>query len=725
MLNRTPLGKHQVVRRYLHGSSDTSNSFYSGPASIVYSESGHRADEDEPDISEDDYAPSRSASVAPSRSHSVAASRAHSRESLASGTRTPLGASRGEATFIEVQDRSRMSIITQAAAPAVPPAPTPAEQGTRSRTMSISRPAPPTSTADRSIRESERERTVSTASKVSTIAASTVVRESERERTVSTASKVSAIAASTVVRDRKSSTASRISLSISQPPSQPTPPAVSHPVPPVISQPIPPSILQPVPPAASHVVHPAVETREPEPVTKGKGKKTKTPKTSIPPSPIDPADTTVGKSPGKLAETLTSVWGSTSKANTPGASPLIQTSKSIGPTTPKTEDPPPLSHKVTPKMADVKLSEPSTPALQEAQSSLPADASSAAQQETSRELSVEITQETRQEGPPSSTTPADTAPPEASPAQTPRDLAAIAEAPEPPAEQPKDTDTWTEIQPNVLGIDIPTLGGLELDITPAAPAEPANDIDGDGSWGGMDNSWNFTAPNKSANSTPSWGASSGGGNVGWGSTTKSNTARGTGWSMPAAPTFGGIGSTIAGTLGGILSHSPRPSPKPLQSSLPADAERPPSLGGLGSTLAESLGSHLMKDGKKSPMPSPRPKSILLPAAQTPASVETAPVDVPAAPAQVEEPPVSAEAPTQAADEAPPATTEEPIPVEAAADKPPGDAAVVEPPAAAPGETGDGEGNDEDKDKEEAESKKLQAPVMKASNSKGGKKKKKK
>ncbi|KAG1765732.1 hypothetical protein EV702DRAFT_1204470 [Suillus placidus] len=31
-----------------------------GPASIVYSESGHRADEDEPDNSEDDYAPSRS-----------------------------------------------------------------------------------------------------------------------------------------------------------------------------------------------------------------------------------------------------------------------------------------------------------------------------------------------------------------------------------------------------------------------------------------------------------------------------------------------------------------------------------------------------------------------------------------------------------------------------------------------------------------------------------------
>ncbi|KAG1747243.1 uncharacterized protein EDB91DRAFT_1264952 [Suillus paluster] len=54
---------------------DISNSVYSEPAYFVHSESGHRTDEDEPVISEDDYAPSRSASVAPSRSHSVAPSR--------------------------------------------------------------------------------------------------------------------------------------------------------------------------------------------------------------------------------------------------------------------------------------------------------------------------------------------------------------------------------------------------------------------------------------------------------------------------------------------------------------------------------------------------------------------------------------------------------------------------------------------------------------------------
>ena len=678
MLSRTPPGKDKVVRRYPHGTGDTSNFVFSGPASIVYSESGHRADEDEQDVSEDDYAPSRPASVAPSRSHSVAASRVHSRESLASGAKTPVGASREEAMFIEVQDRSsRSSVVTQAVTSVVPPF----ERMARSRTTSNSHTAPPPMpTADRSIRENERERTVSTTSRVSTIVASTVT------------------------RDRKSSSTSRVSVSIPQPPvaAQPAPPAVSEPIAVVTPQPAPPAASQPVPPT--------VETRgwDAEPVTKSKGKgKSKTPKTSIPPSPIDPADTTVGKSPGQLAETLTSVWGSASKANTPGASPLIQTSKSIEPETSKIEAPPPVSHRATPKMTDIKLEEPPTPSLREAHPSLPVDGSSGIHLEASRELSVEITLETKQEGPPSSTTPADTAPPEHTPAQTPRDLGAIAEAVEPPIEQ-----TWTEIQPNVnvLGIEVSAPGGLELDITPpVAQAEPANDTSNDG-WN-IDDSWGYSAPKKSTKS-----------NIGWGSKPSS-------WSMPAAPAFGGLGSTIAGSLGGILSsHSPRPSPKPAQSSLPA--ERPPSLGGFGATLGESFSNFLVGDDKKSSVSSPRPNPISLTDAQAHTNVETAPADAPVAPAQAEEPPALAEteAPTQTADTAPPATAEEaaPIPVAApAADATPEEAPPPETPTAAPGETGDGEGDEDKEDKEETDGKKVKAPPMKATTSKGGGKKKKK
>jgi hypothetical protein len=711
MLSPSPSGKDQVVRTNLHGTGDSSNFAHSGPASIVYSESGHRADEDEQDVSEDDYAPSRSASVAPSRSHSVAASRTHSRESLASGARTPVGG-RVDAAFIEVQERSRMSVVTQATIPAMPSPPIPSERGARNRTTSSSQAAPPTPTADRSIRESERERTVSTASRVSTTVSSS----------------------STVVRDRKTSTASRVS-SVSQTPSwtgppatfQPAPPIISQPVPPVISQPVLPAVLESISTVVSQPDPPAAEprAREAEP-TKSKGKgKTKTPKASVPPSPIDPADTTVGKSPGKLAETLTSVWGSASKAATPGASPLIQTSRSIGPATPKTEAPP-LSHKATPKMMEVKLSEPPTPALREAHSSLPAGASSEAHHETTRELSVEITQETRTEGPPSSTTPADTVPADIISAEASRDLAAIAEAPEPSAEQLVVQFTDTELTFNSLGIDLAAPGGLELNATPEASAEPANDSSGDGGWDLGGDSWGApTTSKKPAKSQTSWGSSGGGGNTGWGGAAKIASGWGAssgGWAMPSAPSFGGISSTLG------LGLSPKPSPKPVTPSLPA--ERPLSIGGLGSNLAGSFSNLLGGDGKKSPAPSPRPNSTLLPAVETPAHVETPPADAPAVPVQMKEPVAPVEEATQSADVAGPETTEEPAPIPVAApavDKTE-EAATAETPAAAPGETGDGEGNDEDKEEEEKAGggkAKVSAPPIKATNSKGTKKKKKK
>lgn len=678
-----------------------------GPASIVYSESGHRADEDEPDISEDDYTPSRAGSVAPSRSHSVAPSRSHSvaasRESLASGTRTPLGASRVEATFIEVQERSRTSVVsTQSSASKVsspsPPTPTATERGVRSNTTSTSQV-----TAEQSTREVERQRTVSTASRVSTVVGSAV----ERERRISTASKVSVSAVSQHVH-----TAS----------SQQTLLATSQPAPPV-----------------------TVETRgrEAQPPAKDKGKgKNKTPKTTVPPSPIDPADTTVGKSPGQLAEALTAVWGSASKANTPGASPLVQTSKSLEPTTPKIEAPPPLSHKATPKTAEVKLSEPSTPALGEAHHSMSTTIVSEVHQEATRELSVEITQETRMEGPPSSTTPADTVPTELISTEASRDLAAIAEVSEVVvAEQHTEisevvvteqhTETAlsvTETQSNVLGIDI-SVPTLELNLTSEAPSASANDTNGDGGWS-LDEAWGQQPAEKTEPvSSPAWGSS---GSTGWGSSLKATTGLGvrSSWSMQAGSTFGGIGSTLAG-FGNLLSadgrKSSKSSPKPGLPLLPA--EHISSLGNL-SSLSGSI-SNLIGDDKKSPIPSLNPDASPLPLPR--ALFNAGDADPPAAPVQAtEEPSAPTEAPTNVADAVVP-TTDETVPPptdtatteEKAEEKPP-----VEP-ISAPEEpsvpTGDGEGNDPEEDKEEIDGKKakIAAPPMKAANSKGGKKKKKK
>lgn len=675
-----------------------------GPASIVYSESGHRADEDEPDISEDDYAPSRSGSVAPSRSHSVAPSRSHSvaasREALASGTRTPLGAPRVETGFVEVQERSRTSVVaTQSSASKVstpsPPTPTATERGVRSSTTSISHPAPPTHTAGQSIREVERERTVSTASKVSTVVAATV----ERDRTTSTASKVSV---SGVSQYFNTASSQQTILDTSQPP----PPA-----------------------AVQQTVTVETRGREVEPPAKGKGKgKNKTPKTTVPPSPIDPADTTVGKSPGQLAEALTSVWGSASKVNTPGASPLVQTSRSLEPTTPKTEALPPLSHKATPKTTEVKLSEPPTPALGEAQQSLSTTIVSEVLQET-RELSVEITQETRIEGPPSSTTPADTVPTELISTEAPRDLAAIAEVSEVVAELHTETTlTVTETQSNVLGIDV-SVPALELNFKSEAQSASADDTNGDGGWGLDETSWDTTEQPEPV-SSPAWGSSGGGGSTGWGSSVKAGFgASKSGWSMPAASAFGGLGSTLSG-FGNILGadgrKSSKPSPKPGSSLLPA--EQTSTFGSLGS-LAGSISNLLVADDKKSSAPSPKPDASPLPLHHV---LANAGGEALAAPVQTtEESSAPADVPTNAADVVPPAPEEvAPLSSHAATttekvveETPPVETTVAPGEPAVP--TGDGEGNDAEEDKEEVEEKKSKAPPMKQSNSKSGAKKKKK
>ncbi|KAL4072648.1 hypothetical protein V8B97DRAFT_333381 [Scleroderma yunnanense] len=131
------------------------------------------------------------------------------------------------------------------------------------------------------------------------------------------------------------------------------------------------------------------EQREKEEREKKEREKTKLkpPKgTSKHNSPIDLADSVVGKSPGRLADTLTSVWGSQSKAVTPAASPW-PSARSVDPITPKTELPPTESRKLTPRNAEAKLSTPATPALGEANQSLPVLMGG---EEPSKRLSVQL-----------------------------------------------------------------------------------------------------------------------------------------------------------------------------------------------------------------------------------------------------------------------------------------------------------------------------------------------
>jgi len=139
--------------------------------------------------------------------------------------------------------------------------------------------------------------------------------------------------------------------------------------------------------------------------------KAKTPKgTSKHNSPIDLADSVVGKSPGLLADTLVSVWGSQSKAVTPAASPW-PSAKSVDPSTPKTEQHlPSESRKLTPRNAEVKLSTPVTPALGEAEQALSIPV---AAEDPPKRLSVQLPQFRDLAGTEApGQTPADSLPPE-------------------------------------------------------------------------------------------------------------------------------------------------------------------------------------------------------------------------------------------------------------------------------------------------------------------------
>ncbi|KAG2130299.1 uncharacterized protein EDB93DRAFT_1255970 [Suillus bovinus] len=289
-----------------------------GPASIVYSESGYHADEDELDISEDDYARPHSESLSPSPSHSVAVPH----ESLASGIKTPLGAPRVEATSIENQDRSRTSVISaqlSASEVSTPSSPTltATERGVGSNTTSISQ-----LTAEQSTQEFKRQRTVSTASNVSTVVGSTVER----------GGRMSTVSVSAVSQYDHTASSQTTLIAASQPPSaalQPAPPVTGetrgrNAEPPAEDKgkgrnktPSPPSLIDPpqhsvheIPNTTilkydlksasnvSHHVHTASSQQtnsmhEIPAKDKGKGKN----QTSSPPSPIDPPQSTVHEIP--------------------------------------------------------------------------------------------------------------------------------------------------------------------------------------------------------------------------------------------------------------------------------------------------------------------------------------------------------------------------------------------------------------------------------------------
>ncbi|KAG1731857.1 uncharacterized protein EDB91DRAFT_1305077 [Suillus paluster] len=179
---------------------------------------------------------------------------------------------------------------------------------------------------------------------------------------------------------------------------------------------------------------------------------------------------------------------------------------SLKATTPKNEAPLRCLAKPCQRL-DVKFSESPMPALREAQYSLLLNIAPEIFHEITRELSVEIAQETSVEGPPSSTMPADTVPLEFISTEALRDLVMIAEVSEVSAEQSTEiTLTVTETQSNDLGIDI-SVPALELNFTSGAPAESADDT-GDGGWG-IDDSWNSTQVKEAVSSTPTWGSSGG------------------------------------------------------------------------------------------------------------------------------------------------------------------------------------------------------------------------
>ncbi|KAI6108131.1 hypothetical protein F5141DRAFT_1120837 [Pisolithus sp. B1] len=372
-------------------------------SSIVYNESGHRAEEDEQDSHpEDDFGPSRSASRtasrAASRAASVAPSRTHSRDSMASGAKTPLGVSRQEQTRADVPDRHhRTTSISQSTTAAEASAAAVASvYSERTREVEYEQTVS-SSRISSSVTHVERDRKISSSTtKVSTTAFAVdekrgrestkerakakekekqeqerrekLERERERERKESEEKERKAYEKAQREREEAERKEREWEEMERQEREQREREDWER------------QERERVQRENEEWERQEREREQREKDEKERKErqqareKSKTPRgTSKQNSPIDLADTTVGKSPGRLGDTLTSVWGSQSKAVTPAASPW-PSSKSVGPTTPKIENPQPTeSRKLTPRNVQTKLSTPATPALGEAQQSFAAE----------------------------------------------------------------------------------------------------------------------------------------------------------------------------------------------------------------------------------------------------------------------------------------------------------------------------------------------------------------
>lgn len=366
-----------------------------GPASIVYNESGHRAEEDEQDSHpEDDFGPSRSvsraASRAASRATSVAPSRTHSRDSMGSGAKTPQGGPRQEQTFADVPDRLRATSIAQSTTVSEASVAAAATSAYSERTREVEyEHTISSSRISSSVTHVERDRKVSASTtKVSTATSAVdekrgresmrekakakekekqeqerrekLERERERERKESEEKERKAREraqrerdeAERKEREREEMERKERELREREEWERQEEERVQR-----------------------EKEEWERQEREREKEEKERKERQQSKKglrgTSKQNSPIDFADSTVGKSPGRLGDTLTSVWGSQSKAVTPAASPW-PSSKSVGPTPPKT-----------------KLSTPATPALGEAQQPLAAEQTF---DDTTKDLFVQVPQ---------------------------------------------------------------------------------------------------------------------------------------------------------------------------------------------------------------------------------------------------------------------------------------------------------------------------------------------
>ncbi|KAG8213323.1 hypothetical protein J3R82DRAFT_11804 [Butyriboletus roseoflavus] len=533
---------------------------------------------------EDDFGPSRSVSRAPSRPASVAASRTHSQDSLGSGTRTPQGSGRLDATFMDAVSRSRTVSISQsthsrsqasyqsqsqpqslppAPAPAPQPAPQPQFQQQQQttyteRTREVEREHTVSSSASRvssSVTQVEHDRKTSSASKISSLYSSKSRTESEKEKRARDVAERERVALERdradrdrvvaereraalerdraerdrvvaererlekerVERERDRAERERIEREIAEREREERERAERE-------------MAEKEQAERERIAaaEAAAAARPPPQKSKGKGKTKNASKLN---SPLDLADTTVGKSPGELANTLTSVWGSQSTAVTPAPSPFPSSARSMGPTTPRSEFPPTESSKLMPRDP-----EPTTSVFGEAPNASFADPAEAPQGPFEFAVSGGLTLDVshsqdvvKSEDPGPGHTPADTVPLDQLTSGTPGELGTAAEFVETTVETSAMQDNLQETL---------TAGAFEVFGTSDASAT-VTQADNADAFGWNSSSWDMPTDTTGAQST----------NESLHKSPFEFGASGIGSSLGFSGTFGGMGS-IFGVGGG-------------------------------------------------------------------------------------------------------------------------------------------------------------------------------